>query len=64
MALVVNPPPNAEDARDTGSITGPGSFLGGGNGNPLQNLAWKNPTDKRAWQATTHGVAESDVTKH
>lgn len=31
MALVVNPPPNAEDERDTSSI--PGRSLGGGNGN-------------------------------
>ena len=22
-------------------------------------LAWKNPTDREAWQATVHGVAKS-----
>ena len=37
MALVVkNPPANAEDVRDMGSIPELGRFPGGGNGNPLQ----------------------------
>ena len=36
MALVVrNPPANAGDARNTGSIPGSGRFPGVGNGNPL-----------------------------
>ena len=25
-------------------------------------LAWRIPTDRGAWQATIHGVAESDMT--
>ena len=37
MALVVkNPPANAGDVKDAGSISGSGKFPGGGNGNPLQ----------------------------
>ena len=24
-------------------------------------LAWKNPMDRRAWQATLHGVAKSRI---
>ena len=37
MVLVVkNPPANAEDVRDMGSIPELGRFPGGGNGNPLQ----------------------------
>ena len=37
VALVVkNPPANAGDARDVGSIPGLGRFLGRGHGNPLQ----------------------------
>ena len=27
-------------------------------------LAWKNPTDRGAWWATVHGVAESDMTEY
>ena len=26
-------------------------------------LAWRIPTDRGAWQATVHGVAELDMTK-
>ena len=33
---VKNPPANAGDARDVGSISGTGRSCGGGNGDPLQ----------------------------
>ena len=39
--VVKNPPAIAGDARDTGLIPGSGRSSGGGNGNPLQYLAWK-----------------------
>ena len=40
MALVVkNPPANAGDMRDTGSIPGSGRFPGEENGNPFQYFA-------------------------
>ena len=35
----------------------------GGNGNPLQYSYLENPTDRGAWWATAHGVAESDLTE-
>ena len=35
VQVVKNPPANARDARDTGSIPGLGRFHGGGHGNPL-----------------------------
>jgi len=30
--------------------------FGEGNGNPLQYSCLENPMDRRAWQATVHGV--------
>ena len=58
MALVVkNPPANAGDERDVGSIPGSGRSPGGGHGNPLQYSCLENPMDRGAWQATLHGVA-------
>ena len=39
-------------------------WVGEGNGNPLQYYSClENSTDRRAWQATVHGVAELDTTK-
>ena len=44
MALVVkNPPANAGDIRDTGSIPRFGRLPGGGQGNPLHIFAWRTP---------------------
>ena len=60
-SLVKNPSANAGDIRDTGSIPGPGRSLGGGNGNPLQYPGLENPTDGGDWQATVHGVTESQT---
>ena len=65
MALVAkNPPANARDARDAGSIPGLGRSLGEGNGNPLQYSCLENPMDSGAWLATVHGIAELDTTEH
>ena len=57
---VKNPPANA---GDVGVIPVSGRSPGGGNGNLLQYFCLGNPMDRRAWQATDHGVAkESDMT--
>ena len=55
-AVVKNPPARA---GDTGSIPGLGRSPGGGNGNPLQYLAKKNPMDRGAWWATIPGVTRA-----
>ena len=63
VALVVkNPPANAGDIRDLGSIPGLGRSPGGGNGNPLQYSCLENPMDREAWQAMVRRVTESEVT--
>ena len=60
MALVVkNPPANAGDVRDMGSIPRLGRSPGGGHGNPLQYSCLENPMETGAWQAVVHGVAKS-----
>ena len=57
--VVKNPPANAGDARDVGSIPGSGRSPGVGNGNPLQYSCLENSMDRGAWQATVHVVAKN-----
>ena len=49
-SVVKNPPANAGDARDVGSIPGSGRFSGEGNSNPLQYSCLRNPMDRGAWK--------------
>ena len=57
--MVKNPPENAGDIRDLGSIPGLGRSPGGGHGNPLQYVCLENPMDRGAWEDTVHRVAKS-----
>ena len=54
--VVKNPPANARDTRDMGSVSGSGRTSGGGHGNPLQYSCLENPMDRGAWRATVHRV--------
>ena len=71
--MLKNPPANAEDVRDPGSIPGPGRSLGEGKATHSSFLAWESPwteepgglqgkpMDRGAWWATIcgAGVAKS-----
>ena len=60
MALVLkNPPADAGDLRDTGSIPGSRRSPRVGHSSPLQCSRLENPMDRGAWRATVHGVTES-----
>ena len=50
VLVVKNPPANAEDVRDAGSIPGWGRSPGGGHGNPFQDSCLENPMDKGVLQ--------------
>ena len=50
---------NAGDTGDVGLIPGSGRSPGGGNDNPPQYSCLENPTDRGAWRALVHGVAQS-----
>ena len=58
---VKNPPANAEDIRDAGSIPGSERSSGGGHGNPLQYSCLENPMDRGAWWDIVHRVAKSQT---
>ena len=64
VLVVKNPPANASDAGDGGSIPELRKSPGGGYGNKLQYYGLENPMDRGAWRATVHRVAESDTTEH
>ena len=50
-----------QDTRDMSSIPGSGRSPGGGHGNSFQYSCLENPLDRGAWQATVHGVTESQT---
>ena len=57
MVLVEkNPPANAGDPGDAGSIPGSGRSPGEGNGNPLQYSCLDNPMDRGAGGPQSMGL--------
>ena len=57
-AVVKNLPANA---LDTDSTPGSGRSPGKGNGSRLQYSCLENSLNRRAWEATVHGVAKSQI---
>ena len=65
VALVVkNPPATVGDARDKGSIPGPGRSPGEGDGNLLQYFCLENSMGRGTWQALPWGHKRLDMTEH
>ena len=58
-SVVKNPPANAGDAGDSGSIPALERSPGGENASPLQYYCLGNPMDTEAWRATILRVTKS-----
>ena len=61
VLLVKNPPANAGDTRDAGSIPGSGRSPEEGNGNLFQCSCLENSMDRETWQAIVHGTSENQT---
>ena len=61
--VVKNPPANAGDIRDVGSIPGSGRSPGEGNGNHSSILAWKSHGQRSLAGYSPKGHKESDTTQ-
>ena len=59
--VVKNPPANAGDTGDVGSIPGSGRSSGEGDGTPLQSSCLEDSMDRGAWRVIVHGVAKSQT---
>ena len=59
VLVVKSPPANVGDIGDPGLTPGSRRSLGAGQGKPLQYCCLENPTDRGAWRATVHRVAQS-----
>ena len=60
-SVVENPPTNAGDTGDMGLIHELGRSPGEGSDNLLQYSCLENSMDRGTWQATVHGVTESQT---
>ena len=58
---MVKPACNAGDVGDGGLIPGSGRSPGGGHGKPLPYSCLENPMNRGTWQATVHGVTQSQA---
>ena len=61
VLVIKNPPANARNIRDVGSIPGLGRSPGGRHDNPLHYSCLENPMDRGAWWAKVHKVAKSQI---
>ena len=59
--MVKNPPANAGDIRDAGSIAGLERSPGEGNGNSLQYSCWEIPWTEGLGRPIVYGVSKSQT---
>ena len=59
--MVKNPPANAGDIRDVGSIPSSVKSPGEEHGNPLQYSCLENPMDRGAWRVMVRSVSKSQT---
>ena len=59
LIVLKNPPANAGNIRDVGSIPGSERSPEGGHSNPFQGSCLENPMDRGAWRTTVHGVEKN-----
>ena len=65
QALVMkNPPANAGNTKDSGSVSRWGRSPGVGHGNPPKYSYLENSMDRGAWQAVVHGITKSPTDTH
>ena len=62
--MVRNPPANAGDTGNVGSIPGSGRFPEVGNGNLLQYSYLENSIDRGALQAIVHRIVKCQMRQH
>ena len=60
-SVVKDPPANAGDTGDLGSVPGLRRFSGEGDGNPFQHSCLGNPMDRGAWRAIVRRVVKSQT---
>ena len=57
--MIKNPPANAGDIGDAGSIPRSGRFPGGRHGNLLQYSCLETPIDRETLQAKVHSITKN-----
>ena len=60
-SVLKNPPADAGDTGDVGSVPRLGRSPGGRHGNPLHYSRLENPMDRGIWQAVVHWFPESQT---
>ena len=61
VLVVRNPPVNARNAKDVGSVPESEKSPGAGHDSPLQYSCLKNLMNRGAWRAMDHRIAKNET---